>query len=234
VKLKMAILLVFLFCGGVYGQGQRETLAEAKKEEGASKEDLRKATIEMKKILSEAQKKSDARTAQLLKAAEEEKKQSEKRAEEAAKKLAAEIEKQKQAALESEKASRSNTVRIYIGIGLVFLVIVLGFVFVLTKKHESKAILVASEKPESQKTLTDPDIPAIREFARRQGTKKVLFLLKLPRDKREFVCSAEIREGMSPLVYIEGDKTPVTWEKRKQRAAEIAARKNGTTQEIPS
>jgi hypothetical protein len=70
--------------------------------------------------------------------------------------------------------------------------------------------------------LADPDIPTLKQFSvGNNGIRKIPFVLTL-QNGTKVNCIAELRDGLSPLVYIEKEKTPVAWDKRRQFAAKVA------------
>jgi hypothetical protein len=106
-------------------------------------------------------------------------------------------------------------------------VVFIGVIFLawFLKKNRAEKIqqAIPGGLQKKQEILIDPDIPALKEFsARNNDTEKVPFILSL-RDGQQFNCVAELKDGLTPLVYIEKETIPVAWDKRRQRAAKLAA-----------
>lgn len=109
--------------------------------------------------------------------------------------------------------------------GVVGLIGTLLLTLMIRKNQKSGGgLVVPSEPSQKREILIDPDIPALKEFsARNNGISKVPFILSL-QDGQQFNCMAKLqKDGLAPLVYIQGSSVPVAWDKRRQAAAKISA-----------
>lgn len=136
------------------------------------------------------------------------------------KKLAEKLE---SIAREAQKASddQLRTQRIvWSVIGVAGFIGILSIILVIRK--DQSGLLVPSEPSKGQEILVDPDIPALKEFSvRNNGISKVPFVLTLKEGHR-FNCVAELKSGLPPVVYFEGDRIPVAWDKRRLAASKHA------------
>jgi len=219
------MILVFLPSAGLYAQTTSDP---------ASREDLQKATAEMKRAVRDAEKKSATQAAKARTEAEKQHQESLQQSVEVEKKLRDEIittaAKQQKVAEETEAKTRKM---MFWGVGGVVAVLALIALGVVFARSRTKAPEVRVVQNHGKKTdiLTDPDIPALKEFAARNGNiSRVMFCLTLSQkgtlwDGEQIICTAELRENLPPLVYFDGDASPVAWDKRKRRAVLIAMQK---------
>lgn len=242
----VAIFVVFVFTGGFSAQITTTDTSQVVPSDLASREDLRKATAEMKKSVRDAEKKSAEQIAkaradaerQAVKAREDAERQHKEvlrqsaEAEERLRAQVAEAAAKQQKAEEEAQARWKEEVKFW-GMGgvgmIVFSLIALG-VFLARGRTKAPEVRVDPTSLESDEDLLkDPEIKDLKEFAVRNGNiSKVMFRLSLPSrgtslDGEQMICTAKLRGDLPPLVYFEGDPGPVAWDKRRKRAALIAA-----------
>lgn len=196
----------------------------------ASREDLEKATAEMKKVTIAAVREANKRAQTAIDVAE-------KKHQEELAKSRAEAKAQAQATVNTvvsanettrlESAKQWRMVRIYGGGGLLLVAIISLVAF--KKRNKPVEIRVIQTHTRNQEgILVDPDIQTLREYsARNENINPVPFILTLPKESVKVQCEAQLTENSEPLIVkVDGKKSFLRWKNRAGAVAKFLSDNN--------
>jgi hypothetical protein len=125
---------------------------------------------------------------------------------------------------------QSSAPKVEIGIWVAVGLFVVGAVIYVSRRRRKVPQPIATTEvrkptPISVFPLVDPDIPTLESYAGVSGN-KIPIILSLKQEGVKVSCKAEprTREGLSPIVWFDGEPNPVRWEKRFSGAAAAHSR----------
>lgn len=218
----VAVILVLFASAGLDAETTREgqrNESQVVTPDPASREDLRKATAEMKKVVREAEKKSAAQAAKARDDAERQHRETLRREAEADEKLRAEV-----VATAEESAAKTRKMVFWGvgGVGAVSLLIALGAFFVRSGTKAPEVRVVQNHEEHVDGILEDPTKEQLEAYStKNKGINPVPFFAVLTRENLKPLCKVQLGEGsVEPrIVEADGRSCSIGWKNYPRKLA---------------
>lgn len=224
-SLIVALMLTLAYNVMGFAQTDETVTIQNQVPDPASREDLEKATLEMREATLGAIRAADERAQEAINVANKQHQEmldsAEKKQEEILNQSKADTDAKVEAVLSAaemdrlERAEWWRGARIYGGAGVLIVIITISLVAFKRPNKTVEVRVVQTTEKNSDGIRVDPDIPSLREYSARNGNiNPVPFILTL-HDGTKVVCEAQLNEESSPLIVsISGKKCFIRWKNR--------------------